>query len=316
MESSGSNRMSASPLSALEPFFAKIDIDSPPCTAALPVFYTDKQALPSPGPASDHGPSRWPSAVASKGDMPDHILIYLNGRRMIVDDDQVFGSLVDLLRQSCGLVGTKVGCGEGDCGACTVLVGRPKEGTLRYRTVSSCLQALYQLDGTHIVTIEGLTPPEGLSPIQQAMVEHHGSQCGYCTPGMIAALEGLFESESCVDLAALRTGLTGNLCRCTGYLPILEAGLAVDRARLVLLNSRYPSGPMTEELAARAALPMRIEQHGRHFFSPVTLEDAIEFRVRHPCRAHRLRRNGDRSGSEQAWHGAAGGFVVVENSAS
>ena len=80
-----------------------------------------------------------------------------------------------------GLHGTWLGC--------------PVEGKLRYRTAAACLQALYQLDGAHIITIEGLTPCAGLSPIQQAMVEHHGSQCGYCTPGMVVALEGTFESE-------------------------------------------------------------------------------------------------------------------------
>jgi xanthine dehydrogenase small subunit len=221
-------------------------------------------------------------AVESEREMPDHVLIFLNGQRVAVEGQHVFESLVEFLRHSCGLPGTKVGCGEGDCGACTVLVGRPIEsGTLRYRTISSCLQAMYQVDGMHIVTIEGLTPPDGLSPLQQAMVEHHGSQCGYCTPGMVAALEGIFEARNAVDTAALRTGLTGNLCRCTGYLPILEAGLAVDRARLTPLNRRYPCREMAGELAARAALPIRIEQDGRIFFSPVNLDEAVAFRTQH-----------------------------------
>ncbi len=238
-------------------------------------------AFLSPGRILTTGQVASPLAVESKGEMPDHVLIYLNGQRVIVDGDVVFRTLVEFLRERCGSVGTKVGCGEGDCGACTVLVGRPIGGSLRYRTSSSCLQALYQLDGTHIVTIEGLTPREGLSPIQQAMVEHHASQCGYCTPGMVAALEGIFEAGKAVDSSSLRTGLTGNLCRCTGYLPILEAGLAVDRERLSLLNSRYPSREMADELAARASLPVRFEHGGRIFFSPLNLGEAVEFRSRH-----------------------------------
>jgi xanthine dehydrogenase small subunit len=221
-------------------------------------------------------------AVNSKLDMPDYVVIYLNGQRVILDGDRVFMTLVEFLREERGLVGTKVGCGEGDCGACTVLVGRPVAGTLRYRTISSCLQAMYQLDGTHVVTIEGLTPRESLSPIQQAMVEHHASQCGFCTPGMVAALEGIFEANREVDSSALRTGLTGNLCRCTGYLPILEAGLAVDRTSAMRLNDRYPSREMASELAARASLPIRIEHGGRMFFSPVRLDDAAAFRGQYP----------------------------------
>ena len=214
--------------------------------------------------------------------MRDGVLIYLNGQRVLVEGDDVFSTVVEFLRARRGLTGTKVGCGEGDCGACTVMVGRPVEGTLRYRTVSSCLQAMHQLDGTHVVTIEGLTPPNGLSPIQRAMVEHHGSQCGFCTPGMVAALEGVFEGATAVDLAGLRTGLTGNLCRCTGYLPILEAGLAVDRSSVAQLNRRYPSREMTDELAARVKVSIRFEHGGRTIFRPVTLDEAITFLSRHP----------------------------------
>ncbi len=213
--------------------------------------------------------------------MPDHVLIYLNGKRVIIDGGRAFCTLTEFLREECSLFGTKVGCGEGDCGACTVLVGQPFEGSLRYRTIASCLQAMYQLDGTHVVTIEGLTPSEGLSAVQQAMVDHHALQCGYCTPGMVAALEGLLEAKRPVDMTALRTGLTGNLCRCTGYLPILEAGLAVDHASVPSLEDRYPSQEMGLELADRAALPIRVEHDGRVFFSPVNLGDAIAFRAQH-----------------------------------
>jgi len=159
---------------------------------------------------------------------------------------------------------------RGDCGACSVLVGVPEAGVIRYRVAVSCIQSLYQLDGKHVVTIEGLTPRSGQSPIQQAMVDHHGSQCGFCTPGFVVALEGVFESEARVDEGALRTGLAGNLCRCTGYVPILEAGLSVpfDGSRAERLSSLYASRPMYEELAARAGAPLLIETARRVFFRP------------------------------------------------
>jgi xanthine dehydrogenase molybdopterin binding subunit/xanthine dehydrogenase small subunit len=214
----------------------------------------------------------------------DDGLLYLNGKRIPITGATAFLTLVEFLRERRGLVGTKVGCAEGDCGACSVLVGEPERGVIRYRVAVSCIQSLYQVDGKHVVTIEGLTPPGGPSPIQQAMVDHHGSQCGFCTPGFVVALEGVFESEAQVDESALRTGLAGNICRCTGYVPILEAGLsiAIDGSHAGRLSSLYPSRLMYEELAARAGAPLLIETGGRVFFRPRRLEDAVAFRARHP----------------------------------
>jgi xanthine dehydrogenase molybdopterin binding subunit/xanthine dehydrogenase small subunit len=152
---------------------------------------------------------------------------------------------------------------------------------MRYRAAVSCIQALYQLDGTHVVTIEGLTPDGGTSPFQQAMIDHHGSQCGFCAPGFVVAVEGLVASGAKVDEAALRTSLAGNLCRCTGYVPILEAALSVDRAAAGRLSSLYPSKAMYEELAARSGDPLLIQANQRIFFRPHRLEDAVAFRARH-----------------------------------
>ncbi len=156
---------------------------------------------------------------------------YLNGRRRVVSGLAAFEPLVEYLRDDCRLVGTKVGCGEGDCGACTILIGRPdEEGVIRYRPATSCILTPCQVDASHVVTVEGnrFSPASAaLTPIQNAMVEHHGSQCGYCTPGFVMALNGLFEANPEPGEAALRTALTGNLCRCTGYLPILEAARSV-----------------------------------------------------------------------------------------
>ena len=124
--------------------------------------------------------------------------------------------LVDALRDELHLTGTKLGCGTGDCGACTVyLDGRP---------VNSCLTLAVEADGGEITTIEGLAPSgTELHPVQAAFIEHGASQCGYCTPGMVMSSAALLEREPAADEATIRHALGGNLCRCTGYTKIVEA---------------------------------------------------------------------------------------------
>jgi aerobic carbon-monoxide dehydrogenase small subunit len=136
----------------------------------------------------------------------------LNGKRVRVDAHPM-ARLLDVVREHCGLTGTKEGCGEGECGACTVLVdGQP---------VNSCLVPLAQVADAHLTTIEGLG---GTHPLQKAFVEFGGAQCGICTPGMILAAVALGPKPS---RSAMKTGLAGNICRCTGYAAIYTS---VERA--------------------------------------------------------------------------------------
>jgi carbon-monoxide dehydrogenase small subunit len=124
-------------------------------------------------------------------------------------------SLADLLRDDLGLTGTHVGCEHGACGACTVLV----DG----RSARSCLLLAVQLEGARVTTIEGLTPSDGLSPLQEAFRTCHAMQCGFCTPGMIVASTELLAATPAPDEAAIREALAGNLCMCTGYVNIVRA---------------------------------------------------------------------------------------------
>jgi xanthine dehydrogenase small subunit len=129
---------------------------------------------------------------------------------------------LDFIRQYQGLPGTKEGCREGECGACTILVGELDGGEVRYKAVASCLLPLGELNGKHIVTIEGLTTGT-LSPIQQALVDEGASQCGFCTPGFVLSLTGFFLTSETLDYWDAIDALDGNICRCTGYVSIQRA---------------------------------------------------------------------------------------------
>jgi aerobic carbon-monoxide dehydrogenase small subunit len=129
--------------------------------------------------------------------------------------------LLDVLRQQLGLTGTKEGCGEGECGACAVMM----DGAL----VDSCLVPVLQAQGAEIVTIEGLGQDQGASALQEAFLEYGGAQCGICTPGMILAAVYLLRENPQPTLDDIREGLAGNLCRCTGYVQIFEAVAAAAR---------------------------------------------------------------------------------------
>ena len=151
--------------------------------------------------------------------MSRHVVtVTVNGRAHSLEVEGRL-TLADMLRHRLGLTGTHLGCEHGVCGVCTVLV----DG----RSARSCLMLAAQADGARIETIEGLAGPDGtLHPLQQAFIEHHGLQCGYCTPGVLMTLLEFLRAEPRPDEAALRERLSGNLCRCTGYQGIVDAALA------------------------------------------------------------------------------------------
>jgi carbon-monoxide dehydrogenase small subunit len=138
----------------------------------------------------------------------------VNGQSMSVEAFPMT-RLLDVLREELQLTGTKEGCGEGECGACTVII----DGSI----VNSCLVPVVQVDGSDITTIEGVAHEDQLHDVQQAFIDHGGAQCGICTPGMILAAVDLLKRNPTPTESDIRNGLAGNLCRCTGYMKIFES---------------------------------------------------------------------------------------------
>lgn len=153
----------------------------------------------------------------------------LNGEDVALADVAPDATLLDWLRLSRILKGTKEGCAEGDCGACTVLIGKLTADGLIYESVNACIRFLGSLDRCHVVTVEHLHGEgDSLHPVQQAMVDFHGSQCGFCTPGFVMSLYGLWMRDPNPSNAEIETALQGNLCRCTGYEAIMRAARAIS----------------------------------------------------------------------------------------
>lgn len=225
--------------------------------------------------------------------MRNYLLLYINGKEHRITGETAFISLSNYLRYGIGQPGTKIVCEEGDCGACTVLIGKEHDGKLSYKPVNSCIQFLYQLDLCHIVTVEGLSEHGQLNTVQQAMVECHGAQCGYCTPGFVVALSGLFNerSEHNADKASgngcsqslcskdIKDALTGNLCRCTGYEPIIKAGLEASKQEFNKLSKLYPEKEIASAFKALAPEAVKIEADKRTCFIPATIKECVQFKA-------------------------------------
>ena len=208
----------------------------------------------------------------------------LNDEEVALDNAGAGDSLLDFLRLRRGLRGTKEGCAEGDCGACTVMVGRLRDGEVRYEAVNSCIRLLPSLDCCHVVTVEHLSGPDGgLHPVQQAMVDCHGSQCGFCTPGIVMALYALWLERPRPTDAEARRALQGNLCRCTGYAPILRAAAAAADYGLPeddgLVRNREAVGARLAEMTDGS----RVELGGGSAIVPADADDLADMLASGPA---------------------------------
>ncbi len=137
-------------------------------------------------------------------------------------------TLLDFIREDQRLKGTKIGCREGDCGACTVLIGSLKNGQVSYQSITSCIAPLGNVRGKHVVTIEGINLPKELTVVQQAMTNNYATQCGFCTPGFVVSMTGYALEDKASTLNSCNDAISGNICRCTGYKSIEKAGFEIE----------------------------------------------------------------------------------------
>lgn len=207
----------------------------------------------------------------------DCLVFYLNGQKTIVKAPEAFLSVADFLRYQKNLVGTKIVCAEGDCGACTILVLRPKTDD-NFVPINACIAKLIQLDGAIVLTVEALKQNEDLSLVQKAIIKCHASQCGFCTPGFVMALTAFFEKKpQKLSSQKIKNALTGNLCRCTGYQSIIDAGLSLNADHELGLNNIFVSDKILSELKELRKNPLSLKTPEKNFFAPISLKSADEF---------------------------------------
>ncbi len=217
------------------------------------------------------------------------VLFYINEKRYEVFGKQTLMNLSDFLRYEQSLTGTKVVCAEGDCGACTVLKASVHElnrNRFVFKSVNSCIMPVLSLDGCQLVTVEGLKKEAELHPVQKSMVDNFGSQCGFCTPGFVCAMAGLVEDSVLQkkEITEKRTKnyLTGNLCRCTGYDPIVKSALAIDLNKVETLQDRYHDSKKMSELKSVVQKDVEIQVDKLKVFLPTTLKRALEIQKKYP----------------------------------
>lgn len=213
--------------------------------------------------------------------MRDTLRFLLGDERVEIASCDPTLTVLDWLRLDRRMTGSKEGCAEGDCGACTVVVGRIDRGLMRYEAINACIRFLPTLDGCQLLTVEHLKGEDGaLHPVQQAMVDCHGSQCGFCTPGFVMSLFALWLNEDAPSVSRIEDALAGNLCRCTGYEPIIAAARRMYRLGAADRFDRDAVAKRLSELSDTETLSLS-GPSGR-FLAPATVEALADLLIAEP----------------------------------
>jgi xanthine dehydrogenase small subunit len=214
--------------------------------------------------------------------MPDPIRFYHQGAVRELGDVVPTQTILQYLREELHCTGTKEGCAEGDCGACTVVIGSLENDELKLKAVNSCIQFTPTLDGKALFSVEDLqVPGAALHPVQQALVECHGSQCGFCTPGFVMSLWAMYlrQDGATPTRRQIDDALSGNLCRCTGYRPIIDAA----RRMTELPPVQFDRAAIAGQLRPLQRATLATHGHGtQRFYAPRTLDELAALRAEHP----------------------------------
>jgi xanthine dehydrogenase small subunit len=205
---------------------------------------------------------------------------FRRGKHVKIDSFNPQTMLLDYLRLEEKSKGTKEGCNEGDCGACTVVLGRAKNGKMHYQAVNACILFLGQIHGCELITVDDLKVGGKLHPIQQAMVKHHASQCGFCTPGFVMSLFALAHQHQTVSREEVITQIAGNLCRCTGYKPIIDAGLEACNNCQDQWHSQEAA--TVETLSSIATSDLFVGNDQSFFAAPASVQALVKLVVEKP----------------------------------
>ncbi len=204
------------------------------------------------------------------------------GREVVVKSFSPRATALDWLREEAQARGTKEGCGEGDCGACTIVLCRVRGGRLSADAFNACILLLGQLDGAEVITVEDLAEGGSLHPVQQAMVDFHASQCGFCTPGIVMSLFAAYHSGEPATVASLNDRLAGNLCRCTGYRPIVAAGVAACNGVAADRFAREADARAAAVLSLDDGRDLFVGDEARFFAAPASLASLAALALRFP----------------------------------
>lgn len=191
-------------------------------------------------------------------------------------------TVLNYLREHVNKTGTKEGCGSGDCGACTVVLGEVVNGRLQYRSVNSCLTFVSALHGKQLITIEDLKNGNDLHPVQQAMVDFHGSQCGFCTPGFIMSMFALAKTKADASRDEIMEALAGNLCRCTGYRPIIDAAESLKQNQTLKDQFTEHEQQTIDRLQNITAPKLNYEFDNKFAFSPSNSDELAQILLDNP----------------------------------
>ncbi len=230
--------------------------------------------------------------------MVNTIRFILDGELVEIEHFDPTRTVLQYLREDLGRVGSKEGCAEGDCGACTVVIGEAVDQRIRFRAVNACIQFLPTLDGKMLFTVESLRSADGqLHPVQQSMVDYHGSQCGFCTPGFIMSMFALYKNDSDPSRETIDDALSGNLCRCTGYRTIIEATrhmrdypVSPEADPIIYAAAGKTAGKtsaeeqkMLERLAhLRRKQGLQLKQADASYFAPASISELANYYLQNP----------------------------------